>query len=179
MADSHGEFVGQFGWRGWTKKAASFTSHVVGGIDGFLYVAASFLQDLSHLASHIAGVLFLAFDEHFGGFVDDFSAAGSRHQAPLGKSPLGGIHSGIHIFLTGLLEDADHVASVRRITVFESFSGRGLDPFAVYEVLKDLGFSGAAEDSRTSHGFGGHKSSLRMLKTFHATTQGEAGQVSE
>ena len=143
----HGELVGQLRWRGRPEHAAAFAGKVVRGVDGFLGVAASLLENLAHLASHVAGVFFLALEQHLGGAKDDFGAAWRRHQAPLGECAAGGFHRGVHVCFCGFLEDADHVARVGGIAVFKSLAGRGFHPLAVDEVLVNLGGS-AAERGR-------------------------------
>ena len=44
LANGHGKFVGQLGGNGWAEHAAAFAGVVVGGVDGFLHVAASFVR---------------------------------------------------------------------------------------------------------------------------------------
>jgi hypothetical protein len=83
------------------------------------------------------GVLFLALHQHFSSAVNDFCAAGGRHEAPLGKCPLGCLDGGIHIFFTRLLKDAYYVTSVGRITILERLASGRVDPFAVDEILED------------------------------------------
>ena len=149
LAHRHGELVGQLGGRGGAEHAAAFAGHVVGRVDGFLHVAASFFENLAHFAGHVAGVFFLALDQHFGGAIDDFGAAGSGDQAPLVEGVFGGFDGGVHIGLARLLEDADHVARVGGIAVLEGLAGRRFNPFAIDEVLVNLGVRGRAEDGRT------------------------------
>ena len=156
----HGELVGQLGRRGRPEHAAAFAGKVVAGVDGFLRVAAGFLEDLAHLAGHVAGVFFLALEQHLGGAEDDFGAARGRHQAPFGEGAAGGFDRSVHVRFRGFLEDADHVARVGGIAVFESLSGRGFHPLAVNEVLVNLGGCSAAERGRAGQCIGCHKSLL-------------------
>jgi hypothetical protein len=138
LADGHGEFVGEFGRHGRAEEAAAFAGVVVGGVDGFLHVAAGFFQHLAHFAGHVAGVVFFALDEDFGGAEDHFGATRSGNEAPLGIGALGGVDGGIHIGFVRALEDGDDFARVGGVAVFESLSAGGFDPFAVDEVLEDL-----------------------------------------
>ena len=78
-------------------------------------------------------------NQHFGGAIDDLGAARSRHQPPLAKACLAAATAASTSALAGFLKDADHVAGVGGIEVFEGLAGRGLDPFAVDEVLENLG----------------------------------------
>ena len=96
-AHRHGELVGQLRRRGRAEQAAAFAGKVVGGVDGFLRVAARFFQDLAHLARHVAGVFFLALEQHFGGAEDDLGAARGRNQAPFGEGVAGGFDGGVHV----------------------------------------------------------------------------------
>ena len=148
----HGELVGQLRRRGRPEQAAAFAGNVVGGVDGFLRVAASLFENLAHLAGHVAGVFFLALEQHFGGAEDDLGAAWGRHQAPLGEGVAGGFDRGVHVGLSRFLEDADHVAGVGGIAVFESLAGRGFHPLAVDEVLVNLGGI-AAERGRAGQSY--------------------------
>ena len=116
-------------------------------------------EHLAHFAGHVAGVLFFALDENFGGAENDFGAARSGNQTPFGEGALGGVDGGVHVGFGGFLEDADHVAGVGGIAVFERFSGRGFDPLAVDEILENFGWI-VAEDGRGSQGVGCHDCSL-------------------
>src|SRR6202035_5203188 len=155
----HGEFVGQLRRHGGAEEAAAFAGVVVGGVDGFLHVAASFFEHLAHFAGHLAGVLFFASNENFGGAENHFGAARGGHEAPLGEGALGGIDGGVYVGLGGFLEDANHVARVGGVAVFESLSGGRVDPLAVDEVLEDFGWS-VAECCGGSEGVGCHECSL-------------------
>ena len=139
LAHGHGKFVGQFGRRGRTKQPASFARHVISGVHRFLNVAAGFLQDFAHFAGHVAGVVFFALGQHLGGLKDDLGAARGGNQSPLHERSLRGVHGGIDIGLGGSLKDPDHVAGVGGIAIFEGLAGAGFDPFAVDEVLINVG----------------------------------------
>src|ERR1700745_3522214 len=68
----------------------SFASHVEGGINRLLNIAASFFQDLSHFARHVARIVLFPLRENLRAAVDDLSAARSRREPPpvesLGRS---------------------------------------------------------------------------------------------
>ena len=171
LAHGHGELVGHLRGHGGAEEAAAFAGVVVGGVDGFLHVAASFGEHLAHFAGHVAGVLFFALDQNFGGAENDLGAARSGNQTPLGEGALGGVDGGVHVGLGRFLEDADHVAGVGGIAVFESLSGRGFDPLAVDEVLEDSGWA-VAESGGGSQGVGGHDCSLILMNAWILMLQG-------
>ena len=177
LADGHGELVGQLRRHGRAEEAAAFAGVVVGGVDGFLHVAAGFFQHLAHFAGHVAGVIFFALDQDLGGAEDHLGAAGRGHQTPLGEGALGRIHGGVHVCLIRPLEDGDDFARVGGIAVFESPSADGFDPFAVNEILENLGLGRAARDRRAGQGIGRHRSLLGVVQNFHANNRGEDGQV--
>src|SRR5580698_2105697 len=165
LADGHGKLVGKFGGGGGAEHAAAFAGHVVGGVDGLLDVAASFFQHFAHFAGHVTGEFFFAAQQDFGGAIDDLGAARSRHQSPLFEGMFGGLDGGFNIRRTGLLEDADHVTSVGGIAIFESVAGRGFDPFAINEILINLGAGGRAHDRGAGQNVGCHKSLLGVRET--------------
>ena len=141
LAHGHGELVGHFRRNGGAEQPAPFAGVVIGGVNGFLHVAAGLGQHLAHFAGHLAGILFLALDQDLGGAENDLGAARSRHQSPLGEGALGGGDGGVHVRFGGFLEDADQIAGVGGIAIFEGLSGRGLDPLAVNEILENLGLA--------------------------------------
>src|ERR1017187_82936 len=122
LAHGHGELVGHLGGDGGAEEAAAFAGVVVSGVDGFLHVTARLGEHLAHFAGHVAGVIFFALDENFGGAENHFGAARGGDEAPFGEGALGRVHGGVDVGLGGLLEDADHVARVGGIAVFESLS---------------------------------------------------------
>src|SRR5215469_6099991 len=164
LAHRHRKLAGQFGRRGGPKHPPALTRHVVGSIDRFLRIASGLLDDLPHLAGHVARVLLFPLTQDFPSPIDDFSANWSRNEPPLGEGAFGSLHGGIHIRLARLLEDADHFPGVGRVAVFEGFAGRGLDPLAVDEVLVNL-CSISAYNGRAGHGIGCHKASSHRTKT--------------
>ena len=144
LAHGHGEFVGQLGRHGGAEHAAAFAGVVIGSVDSFLDVAARFFEDFAHFAGHVAGVLFFALDQDFGGAEDDLGAARGRNQAPLGEGAFGSVHRCVHVGLVRSLEDGDNFAGVGWVAIFEGLSGDGVDPFAVNEVLENASFGRAA-----------------------------------
>src|ERR1035441_7770441 len=81
-----------------------------------------------------------------------------RACAPSPSKPpggLGGSDGRVHVSLGGFLEDADQVAGVGGIAVLERLSGRGLDPFAVNEILENLGLA-VVERGWTGQSIGCH-----------------------
>ena len=149
LADRHGEFVGQLRRNGVAEHASTFTSHEVSSVDGFLCVATRFFQDLAHLASHVARVVFLALFENLRGAVKHFGAAWRRNETPLGKGAGGGVDGGVDVVLRGALEDADDFAGVGGIEVLEGLSRAGRDPFTIDEVFINAGSSDT--DGLSSH----------------------------
>ncbi len=149
LAHGHSELVGQFGGDGVAEHAAAFPGHEVSGVDGFLGVAARFFQDLAHLASHVARVVFLALFENLGGAIEHFGAARRGHETPFGEGAGGGVDGGVDVVLGGALEDADDFASVGGVEVLEGLSGAGRDPFTIDEVLINAGSSDT--DGLSSH----------------------------
>ena len=54
LADAHREFVRHLGRRRKAVQTPAFARRVIGAVDRFLHVAAGFLQNLAHLAGHVA-----------------------------------------------------------------------------------------------------------------------------
>jgi len=161
LAHGHGKLVGHFRRDRGAEEASAFASVVVGGVDGFLHVAAGFGEDLAHLAGHFLGIVFLALDEDFGGAENNLSPAGRRDETPLGEGALGGVDGGVDVVFVRFLEDADQVAGVGGIAVFEGLAARGPDPLAVDEILEDLG-AAVVDRGRGCKGIGCHDVSLRL-----------------
>ena len=160
LTDGHRELVGQFRRSSGTEEAPALASHVISSVDGFLHVAASFFEHLAHLAGHVAGVFFLALQQHLGCAEYDFSSARSRDQAPLGESSVRGGNGGVHVGFCGLLENRHDFPCVGRITVFKGFAGRGLHPLSVNEVLENTGPCVLLAQHRCAgHGIGSHNAS--------------------
>ena len=167
LADGHGELVGQLRGDGRPEQAAAFAGSVVAAVDGFLHVAAGLLDDLAHLAGHVAGVFFLARDQELRSLVQHLGAARRRHQTPLLERLLGGLDGVVHVFLAGFLEDADHFARVGGIEVFKGSTGAARDPLAADKVLEHLGFC-AGMNARRFLFHSSHKIALRNeLQTFN------------
>ena len=159
LAHGHGEFVGQLRRNCRAEHTAAFASVVVGGVDGLLHVAASFVQHFAHFAGHLAGIVFFAFDENFGGAKNDFGAARRGHESPLREGALGSVDGSVNIRFGRFLKDADHVARIGGIAIFERLAGRGFDPLAVDEILEDFGRN-LAKRGRRCQSVGCHNCSL-------------------
>src|SRR5437764_1226524 len=84
--------------------------------------------------------------------------------------------SSIHIRFAGLLKDADQIARVSRIAIFESLSGRGLHPFAINEVLVNLGSSAGSDHGGAGHSVRCHKASSKLSRSIYATGPDETQQ---
>lgn len=121
-----------------TEESAAFAGHVEGAVDGFLYVAASFAEDLAHFAGHVASEFFFAAEEDFSGAVEDFGAFWRGCEAPCGVGNFGGADGGVDVFGVGEGEFADEVVMVGGIDVLKGFASAGRDPLAGDEVLVDL-----------------------------------------
>src|SRR5581483_61741 len=90
-------------------------------------------------------------------------------------------HRRVYVLFSGLLEDADQLAGIGGIAVFERFPGRGLYPLAVNEVLEHPRLA-CAEARGSGQGIGCHKVSLldcyecpNLLMLQRAGSSGRAG----
>src|ERR1019366_853278 len=168
LANGHRELIRQLRRDGRPEQTAAFAGGVVAAVDGLLHVAACLLDDLAHLAGHVAGVFFLARDEQLRSLVQHLGAARRRHQTPLLERLFGGLDGVVYVFLARFLEDADHFARVGGIEVLKGAAGAALHPLAANKVLEDLGFSGGVNASRFLF-HSSHKIALRSeLQTFNA-----------
>ena len=122
-------------------------------------------------------MVFFALDQDLGGAEDHLGTAGRRNQSPFGKRTLGRIHGGVHIVLIRSLEDGNDLARVGGIAVFERLTTGRPDPFAVDEILENLGRGRAARDYRLGQGIGRHRSLLEKVQNFHANNRGADGQA--
>src|SRR5450759_2183824 len=61
---------------------AAVATHQECHVDGFLDVSAGLLENLPHLARHVAGVLLLAVAQDLAQAVENFAALRTRHEAP-------------------------------------------------------------------------------------------------
>ena len=136
LAHAHGKFIGQLRGRGVAEHAASFAGHVVGGVDGFLHVAARLFEHLAHFAGHVAGALLLALDEHLAGAEEDLGTTWGGHEAPAFESFFRGIDGVGDISCIGRGKCADQVAIFCRIAILKRLAGVGADPFAANQILK-------------------------------------------
>ena len=82
LADRHRELVAQLGRHGLAVLAAALAGHEEGHVDGFLHVAARFVQHLPHLARHVARQRLLAFGKQLRGAEQELRAARRRHEPP-------------------------------------------------------------------------------------------------
>ena len=159
LTDRHREFIGQLRRSGRSEETTAFAGHVVGGIDGFLHVAAGFFDDLAHFAGHVAGEFFFALEQDFGGAIKQLGAAGSRDQTPLQEGTFGSVDGGVNVCLAGLLEDGYDLAGVGGIAVLKRLTGNGFDPLSVNEVLENAGADVLAEHGGAGQSIGSHKAS--------------------
>src|SRR6185437_14308740 len=136
--DGHGKLIRKFRRDGVAVKPPSFSRHVERCINRFLHVAASFFEDLAHLAGHVARVIFLPLLKELTAAIKNFRAPRGWSQSPALEGFFGGFHGRVHVFLLGARKNSNHVLSIGRIEVFEGLAGAGFDPFARYEVLQDF-----------------------------------------
>ena len=110
IPERHGEFVGQLGRCGLAEEAAAFAGHVIGGVDGFLHVAAGLGEDLPHFAGHVVGVLlFAAEQENFAAAIEDFGALGRGGEPPGLPGFGGGVDGVVDVSGVRFLEFADDI----------------------------------------------------------------------
>src|SRR5713101_9860044 len=94
-------FVGQFDGDAVAEETASFTTHVVGHVDAFLYVAARLFEYLAHLLRHSTRQLLFAAQEQLADAIEYLTAFGRRHESPFVKGGAGGGDGGVRLGLTG------------------------------------------------------------------------------
>src|SRR5690606_7116770 len=75
VAQRHTKLVGHLDWRSVTEQAAALTAHVVGHVDGFLYVTARLGDNLAHFLSHQAGKLLLTLGKQLRHPEENFAPA--------------------------------------------------------------------------------------------------------
>ena len=85
----HRELVAQLGRHGLPVLAPPLAGHEEGHVDGFLHVAARLVQDLAHLARHVARERLLAVGDELRGAKQELRAARRRHEAPVLVGALG------------------------------------------------------------------------------------------
>ena len=155
LPDAHGKFIAEFRRCGLAELPAALAGHVVGHVDCFLDVAASFDQDFAHLAGHVPGEVFLALQQHFGGAKQDFRALGSGYEPPPVVGLLGGIDRRIDVLFGRGGEHSNQLVGVGGVAIFKRLVAAGLHPLAVDVVFENLG-----NDSR------GHRSSSTLRNAF-------------
>src|SRR5271167_3344631 len=138
LTDRHRELVGQLRGDGRSEQTAALAGGVVTTIDGLLHVAARFLDDLPHLAGHVARVLFFARDQQLSRLVKHLAAARRRYQTPLLEGLARGLDRLVNILFAGFLEDADHLAGVGGIKILKGAAGAAFDPLTSDKVLEDF-----------------------------------------
>src|SRR6185369_251109 len=79
-------------------KTSTFTRSVIGAVDGFLNVAARFLQNLSHLAGHVGGVLIFVLNKDLSEAEEQLGTLRSRSGAPFIKRSLRRINGCVDVF---------------------------------------------------------------------------------
>ena len=89
LAHRHRELVAQLRRHRLAVLAAAFAGHEERHVDRFLHVAARFVEDLAHLARHVARERFLAVGDELRGAEQNLRAPRRRHQPPVLVRPLG------------------------------------------------------------------------------------------
>ena len=136
LADRHRELVAQLRRHGLAVLAAPFAGHEEGHVDRFLDVAARFVEDLPHLARHVAGERLLALGDAAARRETAVSArrgAGTRRQCSYARRAASIARS---TSARGrFLEDADQIVGVGRIAVLEDVARNRGHPRAVNKVV--------------------------------------------
>ena len=83
LAHRHRELVAQLRRHRLAEHAPPLAGHVEGHVDRFLDVAARLVQDLPHLAGHVARELLLARGDDLRRLEEDLRAQRRRHQPPV------------------------------------------------------------------------------------------------
>ena len=83
LADRHRELVAELRRHRLAVLAAPLARHEVGHVDRFLDVAPGLIQDLPHLAGHVARQRLLALGEELRGAEQQLRALRRRHQPPV------------------------------------------------------------------------------------------------
>ncbi len=124
-AHRHRELVRELGRRRLAVEAAALAAHEEGHVDRLLDVAARLLEDLAHLARHVARVLLLAVAQDLAEPVEDLAALRAGHEAPALVRRGCGVDGVLHVALVGVREAADQVGHVRGVAVLEAFGPSG------------------------------------------------------
>ena len=88
-------------------------------VDRFLHVAARFVEDLAHLARHVARERLLALGEQLRGAEEQLRTPRRRHEAPGAIRARGGLDGAFDVVPRGLLKQPDHIVGSGGISVFE------------------------------------------------------------
>src|SRR5690606_12175091 len=129
--------VGHLRGHGLAVEAAALALEEVAGVDGFLHVAARFLEGLAHLAGDETRQRLLLALDGLADQPDDLPADGGGGLRPglEGRTRrLGGL---AHLLLAGLVEAAEDVGLVGGVAALER--GRPRDLLAPVQVGVDLG----------------------------------------
>ena len=139
LAHAHREFAGQFRRCRLAKEPAAFARHVIRHVDGFLHIAARFVQNLAHFAGHVLGESFFALHQQLRGAKQNLGALGRGHEPPLFVRFRRGVDGRADILPGRGDKHSDELVGARWIAVFVGFSGPRLDPLAVDKVLENSG----------------------------------------
>src|SRR5205085_4833444 len=134
LAHAHRELVGHLRGRGEAVESAALARRVVGAVNRLLHVAAGLLQDLAHLARHLAREPVLVAYENLTE-AEEYLGATRRGQA----SPAVGriarrCDCALYVLGVGRGEAAYTVARVGGVRVLEPLARPGSDPLAAYVV---------------------------------------------
>jgi hypothetical protein len=119
LADRHRELVAKLGRHGLSVLSPPFTGHEEGHVDRFLDIAARLVQNLSHLARHVARQRFLPVGEKLCGAKEQLGAPGRGHQPPMLVGPLRRLDRPRGVDGSRLLENPDNFVGIGGIAVFE------------------------------------------------------------
>lgn len=131
IPDGHGKLVGQFGGGRLPVEPPSFTGDEVGHVNGFLGVAAGFLEHFAHFPGHVVGDGFLVTDENFAHPEDVLGTLGWWNKPPPGVGFGGGGHGRFDVLGRRVGKVADDVAGVGRVVVGKDFTVFGSHPGAL------------------------------------------------
>src|SRR6185503_11893650 len=107
---------------------APLAGHVVRHVDRFLDVAARLVQDLAHLARHVAREVLLVLHQYLGGAVEDLAALGGGQRLPARVRLARAGDRPLDVFGSRVGEAADQLGGVGGVAVVERASGSGVLP---------------------------------------------------
>jgi hypothetical protein len=119
LTNRHGELVAQLRGNGLPIETAPFARHEERHVNRFLNVPAGLLQNLPHLACHVARELLFAFGKNLRRAEQHLGTTWSGNQAPVRVCALRCSNRVLGIGRRGLLEYADQVVRIRGIPVLE------------------------------------------------------------